>query len=48
LHIRQCNLTNLLDEFFGIVKDLNAAGIRCAVVGGVAMALHDQPRFTEP
>ena len=37
---------NLLDEFFGIVKGLSAAGIRYAVVGGVAMALHNQPRFT--
>jgi hypothetical protein len=37
---------NLLDEFIGIVKALGAAGIRYAVVGGVAMALHDRPRFT--
>lgn len=37
---------NLFDEFYSIVKSLDMAGIPYAVVGGLAMAFHDQPRFT--
>lgn len=37
---------NLFDEFEGIVKAMNLAGIPYAVVGGLAMAFHDQPRCT--
>lgn len=37
---------NLFDEFYSIVQTLDTAGIPYAVVGGLAMAFHDQPRFT--
>lgn len=37
---------NLFDEFFAIVREFHTEGIRYAVVGGIAMAFHDQPRFT--
>jgi predicted nucleotidyltransferase len=37
---------DLYDEFFGIVKALDTAGVRYALAGGLAMAFHDQPRFT--
>ena len=36
----------LYDEFFQIVPALNSAGVPYAVVGGIAMAFHDEPRFT--
>lgn len=37
---------NLFDEFYRIVRAMDMAGIPYAVVGGLAMAFHDQPRFT--
>lgn len=38
---------NAFDEFLIIIKDLQKADIQYALVGGVAMAFHDVPRFTE-
>jgi len=37
---------NVFDEFPKIAKALQQNKIRYALVGGVAMAFHDQPRFT--
>ena len=37
---------NLYDEFFKIVNSFNLAGLKYVVVGGIAMAFHDTPRFT--
>lgn len=37
---------NLYDEFFDLIPYLNKLGARYAVVGGVAMAFHANPRFT--
>lgn len=37
---------DLFEEFFAIIQALDGARIRCAVVGGLAMAFHDEPRFT--
>lgn len=37
---------NLFEEFFGIIDAFERDGVRYAVVGGVAMAFHDRPRFT--
>lgn len=37
---------NLYDEFSAIVKAFQKRRIRFAVVGGIAMAFHDEPRFT--
>jgi hypothetical protein len=37
---------NLYDEFSAIVKAFRKRKIRFAVVGGLAMAFHDEPRFT--
>ena len=37
---------NLYDEFSGIVKAFQKKKIRFAIVGGLAMAFYDQPRFT--
>ena len=37
---------NLFDEFFQIIRAASAARIRYAVVGGIAMSFHDEPRFT--
>lgn len=37
---------NLYDEFSGIVKTFQKRKVRFAVVGGLAMAFHDEPRFT--
>lgn len=38
---------NLFDEFFTIVENFEKMSIKYAVVGGIAMAFHDQPRFTK-
>lgn len=38
---------NLFDEFFKIVGNFEQVGLKYAVVGGIAMAFHDQPRFTK-
>ena len=37
---------DLFEEFFAIIQALDGARIRYAVVGGLAMAFHDEPRFT--
>lgn len=37
---------NLYDEFSAIVKTFRKRRMRFAVVGGLAMAFHDEPRFT--
>ncbi|MDD5092443.1 MAG: nucleotidyl transferase AbiEii/AbiGii toxin family protein, partial [Candidatus Wallbacteria bacterium] len=37
---------NLYDEFSFVVEALQDGNIRFAVVGGVALAFYDQPRFT--
>lgn len=37
----------LFDEFFGIVKRLNAESISYAVVGGVAFSFYVAPRYTK-
>lgn len=38
---------NIYDEFFLIIKRLNEADIRYAVVGGIALSFHTQPRYTK-
>ena len=38
---------NSFDEFRLLTSDLEKANIRYALVGGVAMAFYDEPRFTE-
>jgi hypothetical protein len=37
---------NLFEEFFLLIPNLNAIGIQYAVIGGIALAFHDKPRFT--
>jgi len=37
---------DLFNEFFGIIREFQKHNIAYAVVGGIAMALHDEPRFT--
>lgn len=37
---------NLFEEFSAIVKAFRKRKMRFAVVGGLAMAFHDEPRFT--
>lgn len=37
---------NLYDEFSAIVKAFQKKNVRFAIVGGLAMAFHDEPRFT--
>lgn len=37
---------NLYNEFSAIVKEFQKKKIRFAIVGGLAMAFHDEPRFT--
>ena len=38
---------NIYDEFFTIIKKLNEAKIQYAVVGGIALSFHTQPRYTK-
>ena len=38
---------NSFDEFQLLISDLEKDNIRYALVGGVAMAFYDEPRFTE-
>ena len=38
---------NLFDEFFKIVEHFEKGDLQYAVVGGIAMAFHEQPRFTK-
>jgi len=37
---------NLFEEFFKIAQVFEQSGIQYAVIGGVALAFHDQPRLT--
>lgn len=37
---------DLYEEFFLIVKTLNKKKVRFALVGGLALAFYDRPRFT--
>jgi len=37
---------NLYEEFFSVVRAFGSGGVRYCVVGGMALAFHDQPRFT--
>ena len=37
----------LYREFFSLVRKFNEAGLEYAVVGGIALAFHAQPRFTK-
>ena len=37
---------NLFDEFFSIAERLEEHQVTYCVIGGIAMAFHDQPRFT--
>ena len=37
----------LYREFFLLIEHLNKAGLPYAVIGGIAVALHHVPRFTE-
>jgi hypothetical protein len=37
---------NLYDEFSAIVTAFHTKQVRFAIVGGLAMAFHDEPRFT--
>ena len=39
-------MIDLYEEFFKLVAQLNAVGVDYAVVGGIAMAFHAEPRFT--
>ena len=38
---------NLFDEFSYIIQQLQKHSISYAVIGGIAMAFHDEPRFTK-
>ncbi len=38
---------NLYDEFFSIIKEFEKHQIAYAVIGGIAMAFHNYPRFTK-
>jgi hypothetical protein len=38
---------NIFEEFRKIVKAIEANNLEYALVGGVALAFHDQPRFTK-
>ena len=40
-------MIDLFDEFFKIIREFNDTGIQYAVVGGIAMAFHDEPRYTK-
>jgi hypothetical protein len=38
---------NLYDEFFSIVHELDVRGIPYALVGGIALSFHAEPRYTK-
>jgi hypothetical protein len=38
---------DLIDELAGLIKALNDAGVRYALCGGLAMAVHGHPRATQ-
>ena len=40
-------MIDLFEEFFKIITKFNKENIRYAVVGGIAMAFHVEPRFTK-
>lgn len=37
----------LFDEFFAIIQEFKNNRIKYCVIGGIAMAFHDEPRFTK-
>ena len=37
---------DLYNEFFRIMGEFNSRGLKYAIVGGIAMAFHESPRFT--
>lgn len=37
---------SLFREFFKVIKEINERKLKYAVIGGIAMAFHDEPRFT--
>jgi predicted nucleotidyltransferase len=41
------NKMKIYDEFFSIIKKLNEANIHYAIVGGIALSFHTQPRYTK-
>jgi len=38
---------NIYDEFFAVIKGINAAHIKCALVGGIALSFYVEPRYTK-
>jgi len=38
---------NLFEDFSSIIKQFNKNGISYALIGGIALAFHDEPRFTK-
>jgi predicted nucleotidyltransferase len=38
---------NIYDEFFSVIKKLNDAEIKYAVVGGIALSFYVEPRYTK-
>jgi len=38
---------NIYDEFFSIIKRMDVAGIEYALVGGIALSFHVEPRYTK-
>ena len=38
---------NLYDEFFSVVSALDRIGADYAVVGGIAVSFHTEPRYTK-
>ena len=37
---------DLYNEFFSIMREFNSRGLKYTIVGGIAMAFHESPRFT--
>ena len=38
---------SLFKEFFAVIKGINDQKLRYAIIGGIAMAFPDKPRFTK-
>jgi predicted nucleotidyltransferase len=38
--------TSLFREFFRVIKKINDQNLKYAIIGGIAMAFHERPRFT--
>ena len=38
---------DIYQEFFSIIKEFNEANVRYAVVGGIALSFHTEPRYTK-